>query len=83
MTLLGHEGAIAIETEAVPRNPCSPDGECTVAFADRKPHANEPYTKWTLTFSSVSGSTPAKLTDATREVVSSSEAETHSPATKP
>lgn len=73
MALLGHEGAIAIESEPDRRNPCTSDGECTLAFADRTPHAKEPYTKWTLTFSAASASNAARLTDVMREVVSSAE----------
>jgi hypothetical protein len=76
MTLLGHTGAVLIEPLPGEPGTCSADGECTVAFSDRTPHAKEPYTKWTLTFSVANGSNPARLTDAAREVVSSAESQT-------
>lgn len=68
MTLLGHTGAVLIEPLPGEPGTCSADGECTVAFSDRTPHAKEPYTKWTLTFSVANGSNPARLTDAAREI---------------
>ena len=73
MALLGHAGAVTIEPLPGQPDSCSTDGECTVAFSDRTPHAKEPYIKWTLTFSVANGSNPARLTDAAREVVSSAE----------
>ena len=69
MALLGHKEAIPVEAETSNRTPCSSDGDCSVAFADRLPRANEAYTKWTLTFSAPSGTTRLKLADASREVV--------------
>ncbi len=75
MTLVGHTGAVAIEPLPGEPSPCSTDGECTLAFADRTPHVKEPYTKWTLTFSVANGSNPPRLTDATREVVSPAESQ--------
>ncbi|MGD0911331.1 MAG: hypothetical protein ABR928_05510 [Terracidiphilus sp.] len=76
MALLGHTGAVLIEPPPGQPGSCNSEGECTVAFSDRIPHAKEPYTKWTLTFSVANGSNPARLTDAVREVVSSAESQT-------
>ena len=73
MVLLGHTGAVAIEPQPPQRSPCSTEGECTLAFADRAPHAKEPFTRWTLTFRIASGANPPRLTDAAREVVSPTE----------
>ena len=70
MTLVGHTGAVPIESQPTP---CTPDGECTLTFADRVPHVKQPYTKWTLTFSAASGSSPVRIDDAAREVVSPAE----------
>ncbi|MGH9570346.1 MAG: hypothetical protein ACRD4F_11930, partial [Candidatus Angelobacter sp.] len=72
MALLGHKGVVPIEAEVgnPNPNPCSMDRDCSVAFADRLPRANESYTKWTLTFSSLAfGRKQLTLSDASREVV--------------
>jgi hypothetical protein len=75
MVLVGHTGAVAIEPLPGEPSPCSSDGECTLAFADRTPNVKESYTKWTLTFSVANGSNPPRLTDATREIVSPAESQ--------
>lgn len=69
MTLLGHKEALPVEAETGNPNPCSSEGDCSVAFADRVPHAHEPYTKWTLNFVAPRSSNPARIIDGTREVV--------------
>lgn len=69
MALLGHKETVAIGAEQGSQSPCNSDGDCSVAFADRPPRANEPYTKWTLTFSAPFRTMRLKLTDASREVV--------------
>jgi hypothetical protein len=75
MALLGQTEVIPIESLPGRPGSCSADGECTVAFSDRTLRAKEPYVKWTLTFSAASGSNPARLADAAREVVPSAEGE--------
>jgi len=76
MALLGQTEVFPIEPLPDQPNRCSADGECTVAFSDSTPQPKEPYTKWTLTFSVAKGADPARLTDAAREVVLSTESQT-------
>jgi hypothetical protein len=67
MALVGHPEVISIEAESGNPNPCNLEGDCLIAFADRRPRVNEPYTKWTLTFRIASSSKRIKLMDATRQ----------------
>ena len=69
MSMLGHQEVVPVEADTSHQNPCGSDGNCFISLTDRTPHANEPYTKWTLTFSGPSGRVRLKLTDASREVV--------------
>jgi hypothetical protein len=69
MFLLGHKEVVPVEADTSRQSPCGSDGDCSIGLSDSPLHSNQPYTKWTLTFSAPSGTVRLRLSDASREVV--------------
>src|SRR5580658_6369041 len=70
LALLGHDEAVLIK-EGPSGDHCGADRQCRIAFADRVPHENDPYIRWTVIFSVARDRTPTRLTEVNREIVSS------------